>query len=263
MTYGTPYRSDSQTATMTGTTTAVPSPSFPSASSSSPTLHVEPLELPPAVVALGSDALKALEVTRSKDHSTGQTAAGAVTIRAGERAEDLKSAQCSKWGLSLTFWKYLQIFSGFLMNSLSWGIITSFGTFLDLYDGILGDSFSDGLLSMVGGTQVLLLLSWSAINGRLVDAGYHRWIALCGMVVLPLSFGLLSHLAPMAKFWVIWLIGGFGIGWGTACFGLVGPLNVAQVCGPSSKYTGYTDVGDSGSLGTTVYLLALSLLEAL
>ena len=134
-----------------------------------------------------------------------------------------------EWGLSHKQWKYIQLFSGFLMNMLSWGIIVSYGTFLDLYDELLGEAFSDGLLGMVGGTQVLFVLFWSLINGRLVDAGYHRWVMLWGLLTLPLSFGLLSYFAPQRKFWMIWLFGGFGVGWGAACFGLVGALNIVQV----------------------------------
>ena len=157
---------------------------------------------------------------------------GATDAEVGTEHESQTVISGARWGISLTHWKYLQLFSGFLMNTLSWGIVTSFGTFLDLYDGILGESFSDALLSMVGGTQVLLVLSWAVINGRLVDAGHHRWIMLWGLVILPLSFGFLSHFGPMAKYWMIWLFGGFGVGWGTACFGLLGPLNISQVHGP-------------------------------
>ena len=138
-------------------------------------------------------------------------------------------ATAKHWGIPMTWWKYLQLFSGFLMNGLSWGIITSFGTFLDLYEEILGEEFSDGLLSMVGGTQVLLILFWSVVNGRLVDAGYHRWVMIWGLITLPLSFGLLSRFGPMKQYWIIWLFGGLGVGWGTACFGLLGALNAVQV----------------------------------
>lgn len=97
------------------------------------------------------------------------------------------------------------------------------GTFLSFYQETLLPDTNPLLLNIVGATQCFMILSLSFVVGRLVDAGYHRYLTIGGSVLVTLGLFLLSIAqregrADGRTFLRIWLVQGLTTGLGMACF---------------------------------------------
>jgi MCP family monocarboxylic acid transporter-like MFS transporter 10 len=94
----------------------------------------------------------------------------------------------------------------FLMFN-SWGLVNAYGTWSSYYVGhsLLGTEQLK--LNLIGSTQSFLVLLLSNPVGRLLDAGYYRYV---------IGFG--SDVHALANFGSIWGLQGFVVGLGMAPF---------------------------------------------
>jgi len=134
-------------------------------------------------------------------------------------------------------------------NSKYRGLITTYGAFLPYYQDHLLPETNDFLLSLIGSTQSFLVLLFSAIAGRLLDAGFHRSIAITGASLLtigPLTLSWTSGNGGQGEgnYGLIWLTSAFIVGLGEACFFVYSSQNAAAWF-PQSKSiaVGFTSSG--------------------
>ncbi|KAI9875944.1 MAG: hypothetical protein M1830_007706 [Pleopsidium flavum] len=154
---------------------------------------------------------------------------------------------------------YAAVLGGHLMMANCWGLITAYGAFLPYYKEHLLPDTDDFLLSLVGSTQSFLVLLLSAIAGRLLDAGFHRSIAITGATLLTIGVLTLSWTSGSGgqgegDYGLIWLTSGFIVGLGEACFFVFSSQNaVAWFPQHKSIAVGFTSSG--AALGGLVYPL--------
>ncbi len=129
------------------------------------------------------------------------------------------------------------------------GLITTYGAFLPYYQDHLLPDTDDFLLSLIGSTQSFLVLLFSGIVGRLLDAGFHRSIAITGSSLLTVGTLTLSWTSGSGRqgegnYGLIWLTSAFIAGLGEACFFVFSSQNAAAWF-PRSKSpaVGFTSSG--------------------
>lgn len=111
----------------------------------------------------------------------------------------------------------------FLLMFNSWGVVNVYGTFASYYSESLfrGD---DLLLSnLIGSTQCFIVLFFSFIVGRLLDANHSRELLLAGSVIVTIGMFMLSVCngnggLNQGNYGLTWLTQGLVTGLGMACF---------------------------------------------
>lgn len=111
----------------------------------------------------------------------------------------------------------------FLLMFNSWGVVNIFGTFASYYSESLfrGD---DLLLSnLIGSTQCFVVLFFSFIVGRLLDANHSRELLVAGSVIITIGMFMLSICngdggLNQGNYGLTWLTQGLVTGLGMACF---------------------------------------------
>jgi hypothetical protein len=110
----------------------------------------------------------------------------------------------------------------FLMFN-SWGLVNAFGTYASFYKQHLLPGKDLMLMNLIGSTQCFMVLSLSAIAGRLLDADYGRGLIGVGTIMVPLGWVLLSVVNGeggynQGNYGLIWVCQGLISGFGMACF---------------------------------------------
>lgn len=137
---------------------------------------------------------------------------------------------------------YLALFAGFCAMANCWyvlcthcthilitgtdverGLIMSFGPYFRYYDEHLLPDADDAMLGIIGSLQAFLVLSFSIVVGRLLDARLHRYVAFAGAILTVLGHLLLSFtsqqgLYGQGNYGLILLTQGFIGGIGEACY---------------------------------------------
>ena len=101
--------------------------------------------------------------------------------------------------------------------------MNTYGTFQSFYKSHLLSKTANVLIPLIGGTQAFFILLLSFIAGRLLDAGFHRILAITGGLLITGGMFLLSISAGSGgkdegKYWAIWLSQGLIVGLGMGCY---------------------------------------------
>lgn len=118
---------------------------------------------------------------------------------------------------------YRCLLGGFLLMFNSWGLVNAYGTFSSYYTQTILSGQDILLLNLIGAVECFLVLIFSGVVGRLLDADYSRILISIGTVLTGLSFFMLSIVdvehddQPRLYGW-IWLTQAFTAGLGMACF---------------------------------------------
>ncbi|KAK5172814.1 uncharacterized protein LTR77_002934 [Saxophila tyrrhenica] len=118
---------------------------------------------------------------------------------------------------------YACLFGGFLLMFNSWGLVNAYGTYASYYMQHLLPRQDILLLNLVGSTQSFVVLFFSAVVGRFLDAGYIRHLLIVGTIFVSVgSFGLSVVNGDAGwrdgRYSLIWLTQGLISGLGMACF---------------------------------------------
>ncbi|KAI5205866.1 MFS general substrate transporter [Aureobasidium subglaciale] len=114
------------------------------------------------------------------------SALGSLTLSTSSTVDDTEKNWPTGWR------PYAALFGGFLLMFCAWGTVNFYGTFASYYSESLfrGD---DMLLSnLVGSTQCFVVLFFSFIVGRLLDANHSRQLLLAGSVIITIGMFMLS-----------------------------------------------------------------------
>jgi len=118
---------------------------------------------------------------------------------------------------------YACLLGCFFLMFNSWGLVNAYGTWSSYYVGHSLRNTDQLQLNLIGSTQSFLVLLLSNPVGRLLDAGYARYVIGFGSVCVPLGLFLLSVVHPQdtsahANFGTIWALQGLVVGLGMAPF---------------------------------------------
>jgi MCP family monocarboxylic acid transporter-like MFS transporter 10 len=144
-----------------------------------------------------------------------------ASVRGMSPPTSLRADEEPDWPRS---WRaYACLVGCFFLMFNSWGLVNAYGTWSSYYVGhsLLGTEQLK--LNLIGSTQSFLVLLLSNPVGRLLDAGYYRYVIGFGSVFVPLGLFLLSVVHPsdvhaLANFGSIWGLQGFVVGLGMAPF---------------------------------------------
>jgi MCP family monocarboxylic acid transporter-like MFS transporter 10 len=126
-----------------------------------------------------------------------------------------------KWPRS---WRAYTCWLGcFFLMFNSWGLVNAYGTFSSYYVGHSLRSVDQLELNLIGSTQSFIVLLFSAVVGRLLDAGHYRVVIATGAFFVPFGMFMLSIAHPnnesaLGNFANIWATQGLVVGIGMACF---------------------------------------------
>ncbi|KAF2085415.1 MFS general substrate transporter [Saccharata proteae CBS 121410] len=200
--------------------------------------------------------------TRSRDQITPTS-----LLEAGLSTSHLSSTSTlrgpePKWPTQWRAWTSLA--GCFFLMFNSWGLVNAYGTFASYYkDTLLPDE--DALMyNLFGATQCFVVLTLSIVVGRLLDAGYYRYIICTGAVTVTLSFFLLSVVSGKGGYGdgtagLIWLTHGFLAGLGMACF-FVSSSQIAATWFKAKKSLAIGIVASGASISGLVYPIMLRFL---
>ncbi|KAF4456733.1 hypothetical protein F53441_1169 [Fusarium austroafricanum] len=104
------------------------------------------------------------------------------------------------------------VLSCHLVYMNTWGWTNSFGIFQAYYAEVLSRPASD--ISWIGSISVFLLFFVGALTGRLVDAGYFRWVFGVGIILQVMGIMLTS---VCTKYWQYFALQGVVVGLGHGC----------------------------------------------
>ncbi|OMP85916.1 putative transporter MCH4 [Diplodia seriata] len=79
----------------------------------------------------------------------------------------------------------------FLMFN-SWGLVNAYGTFSSYYKDVLLPDTDALYFNLFGATECFMVLILSGVVGRLLDAGYYRYLLGTGTFLVTLGFMMLS-----------------------------------------------------------------------
>lgn len=118
---------------------------------------------------------------------------------------------------------YACLLGCFFLMFNSWGLVNAYGTWSSYYVGHSLRGVDQLELNLVGSTESALVLLFSNVVGRLLDAGHFRKVIGCGTFLVPFGLFMLSVVHPsdieaMANFGAIWVTQGFVVGLGMATF---------------------------------------------
>jgi MFS transporter, MCT family, solute carrier family 16 (monocarboxylic acid transporters), member 10 len=123
---------------------------------------------------------------------------------------------------------YLSLLGCFFLMFNSWGLVNTYGTFASYYMETLLPGRDLLLLNLIGSTESFIVLFFSFIVGRLLDAGYYQWLTGAGWILVSLGMFALSQTTKVltqnavahtvGNYGLIWATQGFTTGLGMACF---------------------------------------------
>lgn len=123
-----------------------------------------------------------------------------------------------------TDWRaYRTLMGCFFLMFNSWGLVNAYGTFSSFYMESLMPNTPIYLLNLIGSTESFVVLSLSFAMGRLLDAGFSRYILFTGWILVSTGMFTLSvssgnGRAGQGNYSLIWVTQGFTQGLGMACF---------------------------------------------
>jgi len=142
---------------------------------------------------------------------------GSVLTQSPTAVEDRELDWPSGWR------PYTALFGCFLLMYCSWGVVNFFGTFASYYTESLfrGDDLM--LTNLIGSTQCFVVLFFSFVTGRLLDANYSRQLIFAGSIILTIGMFMLSICngnggLDQGNYGLTWLTQGLVVGLGMACF---------------------------------------------
>ncbi|KAI8720249.1 hypothetical protein NCS52_00469900 [Fusarium sp. LHS14.1] len=103
-------------------------------------------------------------------------------------------------------------FSGHLVYMNTWGWVNSFGIFQAYYADKLNRSVSE--ISWIGSISVFLLFFVGTLTGRLVDAGYFRYVFVTGILLQVVGVMVAS---VGSEYWHFFVAQGVLVGLGHSC----------------------------------------------
>ncbi|EFQ31147.1 major facilitator superfamily transporter [Colletotrichum graminicola] len=118
---------------------------------------------------------------------------------------------------------WLQVLGSWILFANTWGLPNSFGVFQAYYSNELLRDTSPSTIAWIGSTQIFLMMLIGVCAGWLLDAGYLRFILICGTTMT--SLGLFT-LSMCTQYWQILLAQAFCVGVGS---GLLGLTSVAVI----------------------------------
>ncbi|KAL1630896.1 hypothetical protein SLS56_004709 [Neofusicoccum ribis] len=139
----------------------------------------------------------------------------AVSIRNSPLPEE------PNWPKEVKAWTTLAACFFLMFNS--WGLVNAYGTFASYYKDVLLPDADALYFNLFGATDCFMVLILSGVVGRLLDAGYYRYLIGVGTFLVTLSFMMLS-ISNGGGEWeegsigLIWLTHGFLAGLGMSCF---------------------------------------------
>ncbi|KAK8197009.1 major facilitator superfamily domain-containing protein [Phyllosticta capitalensis] len=151
----------------------------------------------------------------------------------------------------------------FLMFN-SWGLVNAYGTFASYYKDVLLPNQDALFFNFFGATECFMVLALSGVVGRLLDAGFYRYLTGTGFVITTLSFFMLSISNGEGKkgdgnVGLIWLTHGFLDGLGMSCF-FVSSSQIAATWFVKRKSLAIGIVASGASISGLVYPIMLRFL---
>ncbi|KEQ88625.1 hypothetical protein M438DRAFT_250054, partial [Aureobasidium pullulans EXF-150] len=145
------------------------------------------------------------------------SALGSLTLSPSATVEDREKNWPSGWR------PYTALFGGFLLMFNSWGCVNAYGTFASYYSESLFQGDDILLSNLIGSTQCFVVLFFSFIVGRLLDADHSRQLLLAGSVIITIGMFMLSISngnggLNQGNYGLTWLTQGLVTGLGMACF---------------------------------------------
>lgn len=154
-----------------------------------------------------------------------------ATVTSRERERSLVSEAVAPSVLSFddapnwpTGWRpWACLFGCFLLMWNSWGIVNAYGTYQSYYSQHLFADTPLMLLNLIGSTQSFVVLVFSFVVGRLLDANHARQLVGTGAILVTLGMFLLSIVngngdKNEGNYGLTWITQGFLVGTGQACF---------------------------------------------
>ncbi|XP_014553315.1 hypothetical protein COCVIDRAFT_29436 [Bipolaris victoriae FI3] len=152
---------------------------------------------------------------------------------------------------------YACLLGCFFLMFNSWGLVNAYGTWSSYYVGHSLRGVDQLELNLVGSTESALVLLFSNVVGRLLDAGHFRKVIGCGTFLVPFGLFMLSVVHPsdiegMASFGAIWATQGFVVGIGMATF-FVSSSQVASTWFPKRRGLAVGYVACGASVAGVIY----------
>ncbi|KAF1812724.1 MFS general substrate transporter [Eremomyces bilateralis CBS 781.70] len=143
-------------------------------------------------------------------------------VEVARHEEELqKFLSSTEWPKQWKAWGSL--FGCFFLMFNSWGLVNAYGTFSSHYMQHLMPNRNLLQLSTIGSTESFLILIFSGIVGRVVDAGMARQLTIIGSIFVTMGMLSLAFCAGDGKFGQgnftsIWVCQGLLQGLGMSCF---------------------------------------------
>ncbi|CCF38752.1 major facilitator superfamily transporter [Colletotrichum higginsianum] len=112
---------------------------------------------------------------------------------------------------------WLQVLGSWILFANTWGLSNSFGVFQAYYSNELLPDTNPSTIAWIGSIQIFLMMLIGVCAGWLLDAGYLRFILVCGTTMTSLGLFMLSL---CTQYWQILLAQAFCVGMGSGLLGL-------------------------------------------
>ncbi|KAL0940314.1 major facilitator superfamily transporter [Colletotrichum truncatum] len=112
---------------------------------------------------------------------------------------------------------WLQVLGSWILFANTWGLSNSFGVFQAYYSNTLLPDTNPSTIAWIGSIQIFLMMLIGVCAGWLLDAGYLRFILICGTTMTSLGLFMLSL---CTTYWQILLAQAFCVGTGSGLLGL-------------------------------------------
>lgn len=118
---------------------------------------------------------------------------------------------------------YIALWGCWCLMFNSWGLVNTYGTFASFYKEHLLASRDLLLIGLIGSTECFMVLALSFATGRLLDAGYARYLLGAGVTLNTIGAFMLSLSSGdgaynQGNYLAIWATQGLVQGLGMACF---------------------------------------------
>jgi MCP family monocarboxylic acid transporter-like MFS transporter 10 len=143
------------------------------------------------------------------------------SMRESARSPSVDTLEEPDWPRS---WRaYACLLGCFFLMFNSWGLVNAYGTWSSYYVGHSLRGVDQLELNLIGSTQSFIVLLFSNIIGRLLDAGHSRKVIGCGTFLVPFGLFMLSVAHPsdveaLGSFGPIWATQGLVVGLGMSTF---------------------------------------------
>ncbi|KAK2004319.1 major facilitator superfamily transporter [Colletotrichum falcatum] len=112
---------------------------------------------------------------------------------------------------------WLQVLGSWILFANTWGLTNSFGVFQAYYSNELLPDTNPSTIAWIGSTQIFLMMLIGVCAGWLFDAGYLRFILICGTAMTSSGLFMLSL---CTQYWQILLAQACCVGIGSVLLGL-------------------------------------------